>query len=138
MFGELKSHLGSSLSHLGSLLGSRSKIPPGIPTNILHGLSRFPSRNEILARACFWDPTKDPSCNSNPTWDPYVNQTYIENVWRVKIPPGILPIPPGIPLPILFQNPTWDPIWDPTRDPTWNPWWDPNKYFTRVAQISQP
>ena len=34
--------------------GSRSKIPPGIPTgipgvistNILHGLSRFPSRND--------------------------------------------------------------------------------------------
>ena len=66
MFGKLKSHLGSSLSQVGSHLGSRSKIPPGIPygiplgiptgippgipggipTNILHGLSRFPSRND--------------------------------------------------------------------------------------------
>ena len=53
---------------------------------------------EILARACFWDPTRDPSWDSNPTWVPAVNQTYIENVWRVKIPPGILPIPSGIPL----------------------------------------
>ena len=55
MFGELKSHLESHL-------GSRCKIPPGIPsgiplgippgipggipTNILHGLFRFPSRND--------------------------------------------------------------------------------------------
>ena len=67
MFGKLRSHLGSSLSHLRSHLASRSKIPRGIPsgillgippgippgipggipTNILDGLSRFPSCNDL-------------------------------------------------------------------------------------------
>ena len=95
MFGELKSHLGSYLSHLRSHMGSRSKILPGIPsriplgippwilggipTNILHVFSRFPTRND-----------------SNYT---------VES----KIPPGILHIPPripsGIPLGIAQRMP---------------------------------
>ena len=59
MFGKLKSHLGSQMGSRSKIppgipsgipsgipLGNPPRIPGGIPTNILHGLSRFPSRND--------------------------------------------------------------------------------------------